>query len=141
VGVFASRSPFGPNNLGLSCVKLKGVDWDPPDSPALIVSGIDLLDGTPIFDVKPYIPIADCKPDATEGYTSYTKEHKLAVRFSEGTEELIPKEKLPALKELLSNDPRPGYDAEGKEYGLKFAGFDIGFKVSDGTVTVTRVLK
>ncbi len=139
VGVFASRSPFRPNNLGLSCVKLKRVDWDSPDSPALIVSGIDILDGTPIFDVKPYIPIADCQPEATEGYTSYTKEHKLHVKFSEGTEALIPNEKLSALRELLANDPRPGYDAEGKEYGLKFAGFDVGFTVSEGTVTVTRI--
>ena len=141
VGVFASRSPFRPNNLGLSCVKLKAVDWTSPDSPALIVSGIDILDGTPVFDVKPYIPLTDCRPDAAEGYTSYTKEHRLTVELPEELAVLIPEEKRTALTELLANDPRPGYDAEGKEYGLKFAGFDVGFKVTDGKVIVTRISK
>ncbi len=136
VGVFASRSPFRPNSLGLSCVKLKGIDYSSPDSPALIVSGIDLLDKTPIFDIKPYIPVADCHPEATEGYTSHTKEHKLPVEFKEGLDETIPREKRAALIGLLSNDPRPGYDLEGKEYGLTFAEYEIKFKVADGVLKV-----
>ena len=95
VGVFASRAPYRPNNLGLSCVKLDSIDYDCPDGPVIIVSGIDILDGTPIFDIKPYIPVADCHPEASEGYTAYTKEYSIEVNF--------PKELLQKVYMLLLN--------------------------------------
>ncbi|MBR4941366.1 MAG: tRNA (N6-threonylcarbamoyladenosine(37)-N6)-methyltransferase TrmO [Clostridia bacterium] len=140
VGVFASRSPFHPNRLGLSCVRLIRVDENDPEGPVLWVSGIDMLDGTPIFDVKPYVPVADCVPDAAEGYTAQTREHGLNVSFENGLESLIPAEKLDALIGVLENDPRPGFeDSPEKEYGLSFSGFDVGFKVSGENLTVFRV--
>lgn len=142
VGVFASRSPFHPNRLGLSCVKLLAVDCNSPNGPVLRVSGIDMLDGTPIFDVKPYVPVADCIPDALEGYTAQTKTHYLEVFFEDGLEKLIPEDKLDALTGVLENDPRPGYEADPqKEYGLSFAGFDVGFRVDGDRLTVFRVTK
>ena len=142
VGVFASRSPFHPNRLGLSCVKLISIDNDDPEGTVLRVSGIDMLDGTPVFDVKPYIPVADCIPDALEGYTAQTRTHALEARFENGLEELIPKDKLGALIGVLENDPRPGYENDPqKEYGLSFAGFDIGFRVDEGKLSVFRVTK
>ncbi|MBR6772409.1 MAG: tRNA (N6-threonylcarbamoyladenosine(37)-N6)-methyltransferase TrmO [Clostridia bacterium] len=140
VGVFASRSPFHPNRLGLSCVKLLKVDLDAPNGPVLKVSGIDMLNGTPVFDVKPYVPVADCIADAHEGYTAETRNHALKVSFEKGLRELIPQEKLPALIGVLENDPRPGYDDDPlKEYGLAFADFDVGFRVEGGKLSVFRV--
>ncbi len=140
VGVFATRSPFRPNSIGLSCVKLKQIDKNVKDGPILIVSGIDMLDGTPIFDIKPYIPIADMHPDASEGYTLKTKEHKLCVEFINSTDEILPPQILPAVKGILENDPRPGYDTDpNKIYAIAFAGFDISFTVDDKTVFVVNV--
>ncbi|MGN1450874.1 MAG: tRNA (N6-threonylcarbamoyladenosine(37)-N6)-methyltransferase TrmO [Eubacteriales bacterium] len=142
VGVFASRSPFRPNRLGLSCVRLLGIDFDAPDGPVLLVGGIDMLDNTPVFDVKPYVPAADCFPGASEGYTAVTKTHSLKVVFDRKTEGLLPEEKLTVLRELLEKDPRPGYeDSPEKEYGLSFSGFDIGFRVENSVVTVFRIEK
>lgn len=139
VGVFASRSPFHPNRLGLSCVRLDGLSLDDPEGPVLLVSGIDMLDGTPVFDVKPYVPLSDCVPDALQGYTGQTRTHSLEVRFEKGLDLVIPPEKLSALTGVLQNDPRPGYeDSPEKEYGLTFAGFDVGFRVEDGVLTVFR---
>lgn len=139
VGVFASRSPFHPNRLGLSCVKLEGLDLSDPEGPVLWVSGIDMLDGTPIFDVKPYVPVADCIPSAAQGYTQQTRAHTLQAVFEAGLEEKIPPEKLAALVGVLENDPRPGYeDSPEKEYGLTFAGFDVGFRVNGDILTVFR---
>ena len=142
VGVFATRSPFRPNSLGLSCVKLEKVDLTSHDAPILIVSGIDMLDGTPIFDIKPYIPVADLHPEASEGYTKRTKEHKLSVVFEDGTDDVLPKEILTAVKGILENDPRPGYDNDPeKVYGLDYSGFDIGFRVDGENVYVIRAKK
>jgi len=142
VGVFASRSPFRPNALGLSCVKLETVEYDLPDSPSLVVSGVDILDGTPIFDIKPYIPVSDCQADALEGYTAYTKQYSIEVDFPEDLLNNVPIEKREALIDVLENDPRPGYDEDpSKKYGLTFAGFDIGFYVRDGVLHVIRVEK
>ena len=142
VGVFASRSPFRPNALGLSCVKLESIEYDLPDSPAVIVSGVDILDGTPIFDIKPYIPVSDCHPDALEGYTSYTKQYSLEVDFPAELASKLPKDKADALIDVLANDPRPGYDEDPtKKYGLTFAGFDIGFYVENGVLHVIRTEK
>ncbi len=133
MGVFATRSPFRPNNLGLSCVRLEGIDYDAPDGPVLLVSGIDMLDGTPIFDVKPYVPLADCRPDALEGYTAQTRMHRLSVHIPAELACDLSDGDRAALVGVLENDPRPGYDDDpGNEYGMTFDRYDVGFTV-DGT--------
>ncbi len=139
VGVFASRSPFRPNPLGLSCVKLEAVLTD-RQPVRLLVSGIDLLDGTPIYDIKPYIPVADCRPEASEGYTARTKLHRLRVDFPEALLSRLPAEKRAAASSLLAQDVRPGYaDDPARVYGIAFAGFEIRFTVSGGLLTVQEV--
>ncbi len=140
VGVFATRSPFRPNPLGLSCVKLEAVHAD-TQPVSLIVSGIDLLDGTPIYDIKPYIPLADCKPDAAEGYTAETQLHRLTVAFPQALLLLLPEDKRQTAIALLEQDPRPGYaDDPERQYGIRFAGFDIQFTVARDTLTVCKVI-
>ena len=140
VGVFASRSPFRPNRLGLSCVRLIRVEYDAPDGPAVVVGGADLLDGTPIYDIKPYIPVADCHPEAAQGYTAQTRVYALSVEIPAALLEKIPPEKRDALQGVLAGDPRPGYAEDpDREYGLQFAGMEIGFRVAGGVLTVTRV--
>ena len=142
VGVFATRSPFRPNSLGLSCVKLINIDLAEKDAPVLYVSGIDMLDGTPIFDIKPYVPIADLHPDASEGFTETTKEHVLEVVFENGTEKMIPENLLAAVTGILKNDPRPGYaDDPEKTFAFSYSGFDIGFRSDGKTVFVIRAEK
>ena len=139
VGVFASRAPYRPNGLGLSCVRLLGVE-EGQEGPMLRVAGADLLDGTPIFDIKPYLPFTDCRPEATPGYTAETVEHKLHVVCEGQLLERIPEEKRDALLGVLACDPRPGYeDDPDVEYGLAFAEFDVGFRVLGDTLTVTRI--
>lgn len=140
VGVFASRSPFRPNRLGLSCVKIEKIETDGENAPIITVSGVDMTDGTPIYDIKPYIPIADCIPTASEGYTAQTKKYKISVSCDENLLSIIPENKRQALLELLSNDPRPAYnDEEGKEYGVTFAGFNIKFKYENNSLSVTQI--
>ena len=139
VGVFASRAPFRPNPLGMSCVKLEAV-LSQAHPVRLLVSGIDLLDGTPIYDIKPYIPVADCKPDAAEGYTAGTRQHKMKVIFPEELLKLLPPDKQQAAAALLEQDPRPGYaDDPQRIYGVGFAGCDIRFRAAAGTLTVCSV--
>lgn len=140
VGVFASRSPFRPNRLGLSCVKIEKIETDGENAPIITVSGVDMTDGTPIYDIKPYIPIADCIPTASEGYTAQTKKYKINISCDEKLLSIIPENKRQALLELLSNDPRPAYnDEEGKEYGVTFAGFNIRFKYENNGLSVTQI--
>lgn len=140
VGVFASRSPFRPNRLGLSCVKIEKIETGGENAPIITVSGVDMTDGTPIYDIKPYIPIADCIPTASEGYTVQTKKYKINVSCDENLLSIIPENKRQALLELLSNDPRPAYnDEEGKEYGVTFAGFNIRFKYENNGLSVTQI--
>ena len=141
MGVFATRSPFRPNPLGLSCVKLEAVFAE--EQPVrILVSGIDLLDGTPIYDIKPYIPLADCRPEAAEGYTAETKQHCLQVVFPEALLTKLPADKQSAAAALLEQDPRPGYaDDPERVYGAAFAGFDIRFTVCGDTLTVTDVVR
>lgn len=140
VGVFASRSPFRPNRLGLSCVKIEKIETGGENAPIITVSGVDMTDGTPIYDIKPYIPIADCIPTASEGYTAQTKKYKISVNCDEKLLSIIPENKRQALLELLSNDPRPAYnDEEGKEYGVTFAGFNIRFKYENNGLSVTQI--
>ncbi len=139
LGVFATRSPFRPNPLGLSCVRLLGVEQDPARGPVLRVAGADLMDGTPIYDIKPYLPYADCRPDALGGFAPDAGE-KLSVSFAPGEEEKIPAEKLAALRGVLENDPRPRYqDDPARVYGLAFAGLNVRFRVEDGKLTVLSV--
>lgn len=134
MGVFATRSPFRPNQLGLSCVQLEGVDWDAQDGPVLIVRGADLMDGTPIYDIKPYIKYADSHPDAACGYVDSLAERQLEVVVPQEIEfAFADKEALAALREVLALDPRPSYhnDPE-REYGMSFAGYNVRFRVADG---------
>ena len=140
VGVFASRSPFRPNRLGLSCVKIEKIETGGENAPIITVSGVDMTDGTSIYDIKPYIPIADCIPTASEGYTAQTKKYKISVNCDEKLLSIIPENKRQALLELLSNDPRPAYNnEEGKEYGVTFAGFNIRFKYENNGLSVTQI--
>lgn len=140
IGVFASRAPYRPNPLGLSCVRLERIDTDAHPL-RLLVSGIDLLDGTPIYDIKPYIPVADCKPEAAEGYTAETKQHALDVDFPPELLKLLPEEKQQAALAVLRLDPRPGYsDDPSRLYGITFADFDIRFHVSGSLLTVCAVI-
>lgn len=142
VGVFASRSPFRPNSLGLSCVKLEGIDYEGENAPVIYVSGIDILNGTPIFDIKPYIPVADLKADAAEGYTAGTKNYFADVDFPDSLLSKIPENKRSALIKILENDPRPSYKADKPlEYGLSFAGFNIIFEWDNDKIKVISVEK
>lgn len=140
LGVFATRSPFRPNALGLSSVKLLGVEHTEEYGTVLRVSGADLMDGTPIFDIKPYIPYADSHPDATGGFTDTADDFLLEVEFPRMLLDKIPESKRKALLGVLSHDPRPSYQQDPERiYGLTFAGFDIRFTVKDKILTVTQL--
>ncbi len=140
MGVFATRSPFRPNNLGLSCVKLLGVEETVEFGTVIHVGGADLMDGTPIFDIKPYIPYADCQPDAIGGFTDTAGDFLLKVDFPAPLLEILPEKKRKAAVQVLSHDPRPSYQRKpGRIYGLTFAGFDIRFTVEEDTLTVVTV--
>ena len=142
MGVFATRSPFRPNNLGLSSVKLLGVEHTEQYGTVLHVGGADLMDGTPIFDIKPYIPYGDCHPEATGGFTDRAGEFLLQVEFPEDLLKVLPVEKQEAAMAVLSHDPRPSYQRKpDRIYGLTFAGFDIRFQVKDDVLTVVEVNK
>ena len=140
MGVFATRSPFRPNNLGLSSVKLLGVEHTKEYGTVLHVAGADLMDGTPIFDIKPYIPYGDSHPEATGGFTDQAKDFILEVIFPQHLLVKIPQDKQAAAIGVLSHDPRPSYQKQAdRVYGLNFAGFDIRFQVSEDTLTVLEV--
>ena len=140
MGVFATRSPFRPNSLGLSCVKLIGVEQTEKYSTVLHVAGADLMNGTPIFDIKPYIPYSDCHTDATGGFTDTAGDFLLTVDFPDHLLNLLPEEKRSAALGVLSHDPRPSYQRKpGRIYGLNFAGFDIRFTVEEDTLCVVEV--
>ncbi len=140
MGVFATRSPFRPNNLGLSCVKLLGVEETAEFGTVIHVGGADLMDGTPIFDIKPYVPYADCQPDAIGGFTDTAGDFLLEVDFPADLLAQLPPEKQQAAVAVLSHDPRPSYQRKpGRVYGLTFAGFDIRFIVEEETLTVVAV--
>ena len=140
MGVFATRSPFRPNNLGLSCVRLLGVEETEEFGTVLHVGGADLMNGTPIFDIKPYIPYADCQIEATGGFTDTAGEFLLDVHFPEDLLAQLPASKRDAAIQVLSHDPRPSYQRKpGRIYGLTFAGFDIRFTVEETTLSVVSV--
>ena len=136
LGVFATRSPFRPNALGLSCVRLLGLEKTADRGTVLLVAGADLMDGTPIFDVKPYLPYADCRPDASGGFAPDAGE-KLAVVIPDAALEKIPADKRQALRGVLENDPRPRYHSDPERvYAMSFAGLTVRFRVDGGTLTV-----
>lgn len=141
VGVFASRSPFRPNSLGLSCVKLESVDLqDPEFGPVLYVSGIDLMDSTPVFDIKPYVPHSDSYPDAKGGFSAQVKDYRLDVEFPEEWLRLVPAEKRTGLIQALAEDPRPAYQKDPERiYGFAFAGLEIKFSVEGKKLRVRKV--
>lgn len=137
MGVFATRSPFRPNPVGLSSVRLMGTEKTEKYGIVLRVAGADLLDGTPIYDIKPYLPYVDSHPEASNGFALYEKEGGLTVEIPDGIIDMIPESKRNALKGILAQDPRPGYQNEpGRIYGIDFAGFNIRFTVDENILAV-----
>ncbi len=140
MGVFATRSPFRPNAIGLSCVKLVGIEQHPELGAVLRVAGADLMHSTPIFDIKPYIPYADCHPEATDGFTGGTGGKTLEVVFPEQWLSKVPEGKRAALTGVLAHDPRPSYQKDPERvYGLDFGGVNVRFSVRDEVLTVCEV--
>ena len=140
MGVFATRSPFRPNPLGLSCIRLEAICQDPDLGHILIVSGADLMDGTPIFDIKPYIPYADCHPEASGGFASVPAGACLSVDCPPDLLEAVPAASREALLGVLAQDPRPAYQHQpGRVYGLDFAGCNVRFTVDEDRLTVTEI--
>lgn len=141
MGVFATRSPFRPNPIGLSCVKLERVEPDTPEGPVLYVSGADLVDGTPILDIKPYVPYADCRPEAVGGFAETAPEKTLTVDVPAALLERVPADRRTALMGVLAQDPRPPYQNDsGRVYGFGFAGLEVRFTVAGGVLTVVDVI-
>jgi len=141
MGVFATRSPFRPNPLGLSCVKLEHIDYDDKEGPVIYVTGADLMDGTPIYDIKPYIRYADCRPDAVCGYVDRLDEDRLDVVIPDSLAAKVNDlSVVEALKEVLSLDPRPSYhDDPERRYGMSFSGMNVSFYVKDRVLTVVGI--
>ena len=142
MGVFATRSPFRPNPIALSCVKLERIEWEGPEAPVIWVSGVDMMDETPIYDIKPYLPYADSIPEASLGFAG---EHLMDVLEVVCSDELwgkIPEDKRGALEEVLSQDPRPAYhEDETRKYGMEFSWFDIIFHVKEKVLYVDEIKK
>lgn len=144
VGVFATRSPFRPNNIGLSSVRLSHVEWESSRGPVIHVKGADLMDGTPIYDIKPYVVYADCHPEAHSGFVDERKWNKLQVEISDTVKNFLlsqgmTEEKIGILKEVLAQDPRPHYQKDPhKVYGMPYEGIDIHFTVCNQILTVVK---
>ena len=149
VGVFASRSPYRPNAMGLSSVKLHHIDYDCDDAPVIYVEGADLIEGTPIFDIKPYVAYTDAHSQAKSGFTDTTEWQPLEVVFSREAQQLLNakeyqvlKAQQPVISQLLMQDPRPHYHADAtRVYGMEYAGFDIRFTVAERVLTVVDIKK
>lgn len=142
VGVFATRSPFRPNPIGLSSVRLERIETDEKLGPVLHVAGADLLDGTPVYDIKPYLAYTDSHPEAVCGFSDRVKDYELSVDFPEELLSLLPEEKRGAAFGILRQDPRPAYQNDpNRRYGVAFAGYDIRFHVKDHVLTVCEVEK
>ncbi len=140
MGIFATRSPYRPNPIGLSSVRLLSVEKSEKHGTVLIVSGADMLDGTPIYDIKPYLAYTDSHPDAVCGFSDAVRDYALNVEISDELLSRVPKDKREPLKKLLAQDPRPSYQEDAKrEYGMSFADIEVYFKVEGGTLTVTDV--
>lgn len=142
LGVFATRSPFRPNAIGLSSVTLEEVILSSPEGPVLIVGGADLLDGTPIYDIKPYLPYVDSHPDACGGFTERTADYALEVVFPDELLDRIDEDKREALCGVLAGDPRPSYQNDPtRVYGVRYADYNVKFTVDSGVLTVVDVVK
>ena len=142
LGVFATRSPFRPNPIGLSCVELEAVTQDLALGPVVTVRGADLMDGTPILDIKPYLPYADCHPEAVGGFAAAQAGAKLTVDIPTPWREHLSPERLLALEGVLAQDPRPSYqDDPERVYGMEFAGLEIRFRVAGGRLTVCQIIE
>lgn len=141
IGVFATRSPFRPNNLGLSCVKLEGLKYDKKFGNTLIVSGVDLLNNTPIFDIKPYIPYCDCKMDAKGSFGESFKDYKITVLYDENVFKYISKEKKIQIIKLIEQNPKPAYKEQNKEYKFLFSDYEICFKIIKDTAKILNIRK
>lgn len=142
MGVFATRSPHRPNPLGLSCVRLKALDWQGKEGPTLLVEGADLMDGTPIYDIKPYLPHTESHPDARGGFAKAHKDDQLQVEDPQGLLEVLEPQQREALKAVLAQDPRPGYQKDGERlYGLAFDGYNVRFRVQEPLLQVVELTK
>lgn len=142
VGVFATRSPYRPNPIGLSSVRLVGIEKSEREGSVLLVRGADMLDGTPIYDIKPYLPFTDSHPDAVGGFADGVLDYSAEVDFPDSLLSLIEEEYREPLVKILAEDPRPSYKkGDSKEYGMLFADYEIFFKETEGVLTVTRVIK
>lgn len=140
MGVFATRSPFRPNPIGLSCVQLKKVEWETPDGPVLHIQGADLVDGTPLLDIKPYLPYCDAKPDAAGGFTDALGGALLTVECAGALLERLPPEDRSGLLAVLANDPRPRYQNDPQRvYGLTYAGHNVTFRVEGDALLVEGI--
>ena len=140
MGVFASRSPFRPNPIGLSSVKLEQIELDSPDGPVLHISGADLMDGTPIYDIKPYLPYVDSHPEASGGFALQQKEGMIGVNCPEELLNRLPADRRQSLLDVLAQDPRPAYQEDAERiYGMDFAGFEVKFKANEQELTVTHI--
>lgn len=140
VGVFATRSPFRPNPIGLSSVRLSGVEQTADEGMVLVVSGADLMDGTPIYDIKPYIAYTDSHPDASDGFAGEHAGDRLAVCVSDDLRPLLPEDIWTAVCEILADDPRPAYHRdEGRIYGMTYEGHEVRFRIEEQTVRVVGV--
>ncbi|MBR6793166.1 MAG: tRNA (N6-threonylcarbamoyladenosine(37)-N6)-methyltransferase TrmO [Clostridia bacterium] len=140
MGVFATRSPYRPNALGLSSVKIESIELSTPEGPVIVVSGADLLNDTPIFDIKPYLPYTDSHPDALGGFAYGPGEGAVKVDCPEPLLEVVPAEKREALLALLAQDPRPGYmEDPDRVYGMEYAGLNVKFTVANGTLSVKEI--
>ena len=139
IGVFATRSPFRPNPIGLSCVEIQSIQYDHPQGPVIHVNGADLVDGTPIYDIKPYVPSSDCHIDAKGGFSDDYTNYSLEVVFDCDFPINFPEDKKQALKEILSDDPRPAYHNDTREYGMRFDAFNVKFFVEDKKLFVVAI--
>ena len=141
MGVFATRSPFRPNAIGLSSVKIEEIQGNTPQGPVIWVSGADLMDGTPILDIKPYLPFTDSHPDALGGFADPVRDHALEVEIPLVLLEKVPADKRRALHDVLAQDPRPSYQNDpDRIYGMEFGGQEIRFRVENDRLTVCEVL-
>lgn len=142
MGVFATRSPFRPNPIGLSSVRLEGIEHTDDEGDVLIVKGADIMSGTPIYDIKPYLAYTDSHPDSVGGFADKVRDYKISVEIEDELLRIIPEDKRYGLIRLLEDDPRPSYVADGsRSYGMSFSGFEIHFTVNDRVLRVTSIEK
>lgn len=140
MGVFATRSSFRPNNLGLSCVKIEKIDYECENAPVIYISGADILDATPVFDIKPYLPFSDMKPDARGGFADEVCKDGLSVLFEDGTTDILTENEKEVLTKILSQDPRPHYHTdENRLYAFEYSRYKIKFTVKDNILTVKEI--